>query len=511
MQATTLAAGRAEAGPWTPALAGWVGYLLAAIVLLHPTAARMAATWVDSSSYSHGVLVAPIALWLAANDPRARAQTPAPSLWGAAVAAAAAFVWLLGRAAGAQIIEQVAFVSLLVAGVIGLFGPAMARTWAFPLGFLFFTVPFGESLIPALQHFTATTAVGFLSLAGAPAAIDGVLITTPTGVFEVGEACAGLRFLIAAAMVSTLFAYLAFEGWRKRALFAGFAIALALAANATRAFILIALATLTDKKFGVGPEHVFIGWLFYVAIFLVLIAVGRRFSDRRGPPAMPFTPPPPVTDRKFTTSLIALVTILFAASGYARAVIAPHDGAAPATLPLLSAPGWRILPADVDWRAQFRGADRLAYAAYQKDKTEVQASLAFYAFDRPGAEIVAYGNRGFDGAGWRDVGARRVALKAFGASHLVVTVRFYERANNRRIAAATFYWLGDRIYASPVQLKLRQMRERMTGAHHPGGVIVVATPVAGDDIAAIGDIAAFLRDAAPFAVWHARLDAEAMR
>ncbi|MFQ5563500.1 MAG: exosortase A [Parvularculaceae bacterium] len=510
MDAATFAHARADAGPWTPALAACAIFTLAAVVLLHPTAARMTATWFESSSYSHGALVAPIALWLAAANRRARALAPAPSFAAAPLAVGAALLWLLGRAAGAQIIEQIAFVSLLIAGVIAVFGPALARIWAFPLGFLFFMVPFGESLIPALQQFTATTAVGFLSLAGAPAAIDGVLITTPAGVFEVGEACAGLRFLIAAVMVSTLFAYLAVDGWRKRALFVVFASGLALAANALRAFMLILLATLTEKQFGVGPEHVFVGWLFYGAIFLILIAVGRRISDRSTRSADTIQPTGG-TRRSLAAALISLLAIALAASGYARMVIEPRVAAAPAVLPLLSATGWRILPPSVEWKAHFRGADRTAHAAYQNPAAQVQASIAYYAYGRPGAEIVAYGNGGFDGSEWRNAGARRVTLSAFGAERSEIKFRFYNDSRGRRLAAATVYWFDDRIYASPLSLKLRQMQSRLKGAHAPGGVIIVVASAAEDDIDAIAAIAAFLRDVDSFEVWRRRLEAGAAR
>jgi exosortase len=58
-----------------------------------------------------------------------------------------------------------------------------------------------------------------LALSGIPASLDGVFITTPTGYFEVAEACSGVQFLIAMAAYGVLVANLCFRSWTRRLLF----------------------------------------------------------------------------------------------------------------------------------------------------------------------------------------------------------------------------------------------------------------------------------------------------
>ena len=58
-----------------------------------------------------------------------------------------------------------------------------------------------------------------LALTGVPASIDGVFITTPAGLFEVAEACSGVKFLIAMIAFGTLVANVCFTSWPRRCVF----------------------------------------------------------------------------------------------------------------------------------------------------------------------------------------------------------------------------------------------------------------------------------------------------
>ena len=85
-------------------------------------------------------------------------------------------------------------------------------------------------------------AVALLRLAGVPVFHDGVLIETPSGLFEVAEACAGIRFLIANLVVVTLFAHLALRRAWKWLLFLTLGLIVPVVANGLRAFGIIAIA-----------------------------------------------------------------------------------------------------------------------------------------------------------------------------------------------------------------------------------------------------------------------------
>ena len=193
--------------------AGRLAALLIAsvVIVMAPTVKTMVGVWFGTAAYYHAIFVAPAAIWLA------RRLGPAgttPRLWPLALigVAASLALWLAGRAASANIVEQAAFVSLLIAVVAFVYGPAWVKHWRFPLALLVFMIPFGDALLPTLQQVAARSVVFALNLTGFTASLDGVVITANGYRFGIAESCAGLNFLIAAIMVAALFAHFAFNG-----------------------------------------------------------------------------------------------------------------------------------------------------------------------------------------------------------------------------------------------------------------------------------------------------------
>ena len=99
-----------------------------------------------------------------------------------------------------------AVLSVFALAIAALLGASLIATviagLLFPLSYMLFLVPFGDELIPALQTITARLTVALTHLSGIKADIDGVFINTPVGLFEVAEACSGVKFLIAMAALA---------------------------------------------------------------------------------------------------------------------------------------------------------------------------------------------------------------------------------------------------------------------------------------------------------------------
>ena len=132
---------------------------------------------------------------------------PAMGLKGIRTALAAADVkaWigagmllcLAGRAADVNLMAQAGAVVALQGAVAAFLGLRAALILAFPLAYAAFLVPFGDEIVPALQHLTAQMAIALTHFSGVPAVIDGLYIDTPGGRFVVAEECSGVKFLIA--------------------------------------------------------------------------------------------------------------------------------------------------------------------------------------------------------------------------------------------------------------------------------------------------------------------------
>ena len=263
---------------WARTIAAYGAFALACITLLHPTFLDMVSLWAGSSSWRHGFFVAPIALLLVW---RRRHETPAPAANIAATAfvLAAGLIWLAGRAAGIALIEQFAFVSVLIAGAVAIFGLAVIRTHAFALAFLYLMVPFGEIFLPTLQSITAQSVTFLLQLTGVIVQPDDYLIKTTAGVFNIAAACAGLNFLLAAIMASLLVSFAWFERWQKRLGFIAFAVIAAIAANIARVYLIILLAGITPEEWRIASDHFAFGLTLYVALIAALLAFGLHIAD----------------------------------------------------------------------------------------------------------------------------------------------------------------------------------------------------------------------------------------
>lgn len=489
----------AKSSGWTGPVALYGVYALLCVLALHPTAFTMAQTWLSSSSYHHGVVVAPLAIWMIMSRPHI---APASGPLSLVAVAGGAALWLAGHAAGVALVEQIAFVSLLIAGAGVVFGANALRVWALPLLFLYFMVPFGEVLIPVLQQITAHAVVGLLNFFGMAATLDGVLITTKSGVFEIAAACAGLNFLLAALMIACVYACQTLHNQRVRAAFIIIAALVALSANFLRAFALILIATLSNMRFAVGADHLAIGFVFYGAIFFLLFWIGAKMRNPKsvGPEHAPVAPRRPW---RALVSGLALVPVL-AASAYAAFVV---DFAI--TLPspprdlTLNAPGWRILPAPENWSPTLN-ADNTGAATYQRDGERVYVSQAYIAQDRPGREIVNALNTPADGLGWRRIAALHEVVYLFGQSK-PVPLAVLAGPERRRLLVATVYWRGDAVYTDKITFKWAQMNDKLRGRNPPGGVIMIASDYSGTPSQALQRIRAFTSDVETFDSWRKRI------
>ena len=242
---------------------------------------EMARQWWDASTYNHILLVPPILAWLV------RMRWPelaklAPRTWwpGLAWRGGGRFAWLAGTRAGLNLVSQLGGVLLLQAAVAVLLGPRVVAGLLFPLAYMLFLVPFGDEIVPALQAITAEMAVALTHASGVPAQIDGVFIDTPAGLFEVAEACSGVKFLVAMVALGALVAHLCFASWKRRAVFMAAAVLVPVLANGVRAWGTIYIAQSQGIEFAAGFDHIVYGWIFFALVMATVLGASWRFFDR---------------------------------------------------------------------------------------------------------------------------------------------------------------------------------------------------------------------------------------
>ena len=470
---------------WTRPLVVLGVCLLAILVIFASDAADMARQWWGSSTYQHCLFLVPITGWLLwqRRDEVAR-QTPAGWPPGLALVFAAALVWLIGEAGGVALLRHVGLVAMVQATVVAVLGPAVARAILFPLFYLIFLVPFGDEFVGPMQTLTARMTMALLGWTGIPAHLDGVFITTPAGWFEVAEACAGVKFLVAMVVYAALAAHVCFRSNVRRALFMAAAVIVPVLANGVRAWGTIFAAELTSVKFATGFDHVVYGWFFFAAITVLVMAVAWRFFDRRiGEPWLDgkvfavWRPTAPVM-------LMAPLAIAVVALPPLWDAVASRDGrvALPGAVVLPDVPGWTRSgdgPA-VPWVPRFDGADHRLFGRYGNTAgRHVDVAAALYGWQGKGREVVGYGQGAADPNGvWK--WAADLPPIAGGRNERLLGPHAVARQ------AVTFWDVGGQPVGSRGAVKFATLRTRLAGGSQSAATLIVSAeePGAREAIAA---------------------------
>lgn len=484
---------RRSRGRW-PAAQLWLsGALLALLLLFAPDAADMARLWWTSSTYEHCLLIPPIAGWLVwlRRQELARLETFgwAPGLW---LVAAGALGWLVGAAAAVAVARHLGLVLMVQGAVLACLGPAVARGLAFPLAYLLFAAPFGEALEAPLQQVTARLCVAMLALAGVPVRGDGVFITTPVGLFQVAEACSGVKFVLAMIAFGALVAAVGFRSWWRRAAVMAAACVLPVLANGVRAWGTIMVAERMGAGFAGRFDHVFYGWIFFGLVIALMLAAAWRFFDR--PADAPWIDADRIARRTArarrrspATMAVATICVAVVAPAWSAHIAARTPAAlAPAGLPPL--PGWRETAPSDAWVPHFSGADRLLRARYVDGRGRaVDLAVALFADQSRGRALVGYGQ------GAAPPGGRWTWVEDRPAPPPWRTMRL-RGADGAARTVLTSYRLGGITTAHEETVKLETLRLHLLGGDPRGAALLVS---ADDDEGGQPAIDRFLRALGP--------------
>lgn len=467
------AAPRAGQG-WPRHLVVLTALVLGLVVIFGRDVADLATIWWTNTTFGHCLFVPPVVGWLIWNR-RAELARLEPTGWwpGLLPLAAGAFAWLLGDAAGVALIRHAALVVMLWGAVADVLGPNVTRGLLFPLGYLLFAVPFGEELEGPLQSVTVWMVTHLLALAGVPAHVEGVLITTPTGWFEVAEACSGSKFVIAMSAFGALVAHLCYRRWDRRLAFLAAALIVPVLANGLRAFGTIYAAHLTSVEAATGFDHIVYGWVFFGLVMAATLAIGWRWFDRDpdAPAFDPATLQAPVRaggDARLVAA--ACLALALAAPAWAGVIRARAD-TLPAAAALPDVPGWTRIaaPAAPRWIPNYPGADRFAMARYRdRQGRTVDVAVAVYAGQREGHELVAFGQ------GPIRQNDRWVRIEDLPALDGGATLAMVQAPVVREVA--TWYVLAGVTTGEAMRVKLETLRTRLLGGPQRAAAVLVSAP-----------------------------------
>lgn len=473
-----------------------LGALLVAQVFVFFDAWRsMVGQWWASETFTHGLLVGPISLFLIWRQREALRQVPAsPSLIGVALLAICGFGWLLGELADVNAVRQIAAVAALPASVLAVFGFQLVRAVLFPLAFLFFMVPLGEFLLPVMMEHTASFTITALRATGIPVYREGLYFEIPTGRWSVVEACSGLRYLIASVVLGTVYAYLSYRSVMRRVVFVLASVLVPVLANWVRAYLIVMIGHLSGMKYATGADHLVYGWAFFGIVMGLLFWFGSRWrEDTKGPrPAAAASmqrgqsqaPHPAIVAGTHVAPRTARPLRTWIALAAALAVLLPWRAMpailldAPATGDLDNVvarlPGFVAGP--LTWQPHYTDARQLATGRFEGSGSSVSMFVAYYARQRGDSEMIRHGNTLVvsDDPAARVVSNRTAVANIGAGSQAVREVELV--VEGRRMLAWTWYDIGGMTALDDYRAKALTVLSALRGRGDRSAVVVLFTP-----------------------------------
>jgi len=450
------------------------------VLLLLIAVAAYFQTWIDlwpywankDATYTHGTLVALTAIWLVweARRPLAGVSAAANPLVLPLVLLLSA-VWLIAARAhvmvGHAMVWPILAFTILWAGV----GWRAASRFVFPLGFLYFAIPFWELFKPPLQAMSAFM-VGTLTAAiGIPAHVDGPYVMLPDATIYIALDCSGAHFLSVALAVGAIAVKNRGDGLRSGLVIMALAAGLSMVFNWLRILLIVLAYLHPDLKEALEKMgHLTFGWWVF-ALDLVAFALVLRFVPAAAPAKA--TEAPTVTSQPTVTSAplgayaaAAAVALLLPLSSLAAHVGQgyPDKDKAPFEVAGLTGP----IGPDPRWEPRSEGAAWTHRAAYMTpDGRVVELYGSEYHEQTQGRELISRGFPLFDPQYFPTQTSETKVLGA-GDRTLEVTQVALRDKIGRDWAAVYTYVVDGRVIASGSRAQL------MTALHS-----VYGKPVAG--------------------------------
>jgi len=232
--------------------------------------------WWTVPEAGHGLLLAPIAIWLAWRsgiDANAKPNRTAGIIL-------LVFAVLIRLAAGlaAELFTMRGSMVIALAGLtVYQFGFRQLVRWWLPFALICLSIPLPElvtqSLALPLQFKASQMGAALLEMRNVPVRLTGNIIHLPGRELFVTEACSGLRSLTALLSMAVLLGALVLRTPLARVILLLLAVPVAIVINGLRVFLTGFLVFFVSPSFGEGFMHLTEGWLLFLVSMSIIASV----------------------------------------------------------------------------------------------------------------------------------------------------------------------------------------------------------------------------------------------
>jgi exosortase len=233
----------------------------------------LARDWWTMPEAGHGLLLAPVAIWLAWRSGIDDKSHPNRALGVAVLVFAVLIRYASGLAA--ELFTMRGSMVLALAGVtLYQFGFRQLLRWWLPFALICLSIPLPELVTQAialpLQFKASQMGAALLEMRNVPVRLAGNVIHLPGRDLFVTEACSGLRSLTALLSMAVLLGALVLRSPVARLFLLVVAIPVAIVINGLRVFLTGFLVFFVSPSFGEGFMHLTEGWLLFLVSMSIL-------------------------------------------------------------------------------------------------------------------------------------------------------------------------------------------------------------------------------------------------
>jgi exosortase len=268
----------------------WLG-LCSGIALLGvmtwPTWRWLWQEWMANDYYSHGILIPPVAIYLAWrrwwNQRLDLGDELRNSNFGFLVLVTGVGAYLYFFQERAYYLAAFATIGSLAGLVWIVAGSRLARLWAFPVAYLVLMVPlpFVERVTLPLALFTGVCSAALVKFLGLNITLVGNAISLPNADLVIGAQCSGINSMIALTSLHALVAYV-IQGplWARVSLIL-LAVPIAMLGNVLRVANLLFVAGAWGAEAAFRFYHDYSGLVFFGIALLLLLPLTRLLGCRQ--------------------------------------------------------------------------------------------------------------------------------------------------------------------------------------------------------------------------------------
>lgn len=481
----------------------FIGILI--IILLVPsifynTTLGMVHVWMVNETFTHGFLILPISLWLIWQKKSLLIDSvPSPEPRVFILLATILALWFISEIVEVQVVKQFAMISIVPISIWILFGRYILLSILFPVFYLFFCIPVGQSLIPPLMQFTANFTVYLVKLTGVPIYQDGLYFTLPSGNWSVIEECSGVRYLIASIALGSLYAYINYQSQYKRLIFILIAIVVPIIANGLRAFGIVMTGHFSGMTLAIGADHLLYGWVFFGIVIFVMFYIGSFWRDTNNINLIS-----PVNyqnaDPHLKSNLIISVMVIIALTGLTKYFVYQITQ----NLKLIQGDktleipdyfeGWQLnKDFTTGWSPVMKNPDQFVEKNYRFGSDFVQLNIAFYYSQRQGNEAVSSYNRLTSPLKdkWTLIDSSDLQENNIYVSESVI------RQGENKLLVWKWYRIGNMVTPNPYIAKVLDAYNQIFDSRNDASMITIATPMVLEKMDARSKLSAFNKEAMP--------------